>query len=133
MVLAVAAVTTGCTAVEATPHEPLPAVTIVDGADDSAPKTLSLTADAVRRLELTTVVVEDPARVPYSAVLYDKTGKPWVYSNPEERTFIRVPVTITRVEDDAVNLSAGPPRGTRIVTRAAIKLYGAETGVGGGH
>jgi hypothetical protein len=30
-------------------------------------------------------------------------------------------------------LSTGPSAGTVIVTRAAIKLYGAETGVDGGH
>lgn len=123
----------GCTASDAEVHTPVPAVEIVDGADDKAPKTLTLTADAVRRLELLTVTVEDAGSIPYSAVVYDKTGAPWVYSNPQERTFIRVPVTIDRVEGDAALLSAGPAAGTRIVTRASIKLYGAENGVGGGH
>ncbi len=114
-------------------HEPAPAVVITDGADESAPKTLTLTADAVRRLELVTVVVSDPAAVPYAGVVYDKTGAPWVYSNPGGRSFVRVPLTIVRVEGDDAMVSAGPPAGTRVVTRAAIKLYGAETGVGGGH
>ena len=123
----------GCTRVDATVHTPSPAVEIVDGADDSAPKTLTLTADAVRRLELVTVLVADPGSVPYSAVVYDKTGAPWVYSSPQDRTFIRVPVTIERVEGDTALVSAGPAAGARIVTRASIKLYGAETGVGGGH
>ncbi|MBC9823494.1 hypothetical protein [Terrabacter sp. MAHUQ-38] len=135
--LAVAAVITtmpaACATVEPTVHEPQPAVTISDGEDESTPKTLTLTPDAVRRLELTTVVVDNPTSVPYSAVVYDKTGEPWVYASPRDRTFIRVPVTIERVEGETATLSDGPPAGTRIVTRAVIKLYGAENGVGGGH
>ena len=134
--LAVAAVVTtmpaACATVEPTVHEPQPAVTITDGEDESAPKALTLTPDAVRRLELLTVVVDNPASVPYSAVVYDKTGEPWVYTNPRDRTFIRVPVKIERVEGETATVSAGPPAGTRIVTRAVIKLYGAENGVGGG-
>ena len=131
--LAGTALLAGCTAVEPTVHEPVPAVEIVDGADESAPKTMTLTPDAVRRLEVQTVVVEDPAAIPYSGVLYDKTGAPWVYANPRERTYVRVPVTVDRVVGDTAQLSAGPAAGTVVVTRAAIKLYGAETGVGGGH
>jgi hypothetical protein len=122
-----------CAAVEPTVHEPIPAVEITDGADESAPKTLMLTADAVRRLEILTVVVEDPTAIPYTGVLYDKTGAPWVYSSPRERTYVRVPVTIDRVVGDTAQLSAGPGVGTLVVTQAAIKLYGAETGVDGGH
>ncbi len=122
-----------CAVVEPTVHEPIPAVEITEGADESAPKTLTLTADAVRRLEVLTVVVEDPTAIPYTGVLYDKTGAPWVYSSPQERTYVRVPVTIDRVVGDTAQLSAGPGVGTVIVTQAAIKLYGAETGVGGGH
>lgn len=123
----------GCAKVEAAVHEPYPAVEVVDGADDSAPKTLTLTADAVRRLELTTVVVADPGRIPFAAVVYDKTGAPWVYTNPQGRTYARVPVTVERVVGDAALVSDGPAAGTAVVTRAAIKLYGAENGVGGGH
>jgi hypothetical protein len=122
-----------CAAVEETVHEPAPAVEIVEGADESAPKTLTLTSDAVRRLEVETVVVEDPTVIPYTGVLYDKTGAPWVYASPRERTYIRVPLTIEKVVGDTAKVSAGPGVGTVIVTRAAIKLYGAETGVGGGH
>ena len=122
-----------CATVEPAVHEPIPAVEITSGADESAPKTLTLTPDAVRRLEVQTAVVEDPAAIPYTGVLYDKTGAPWVYSSPQERTYVRVPLTIARVVGDTAQLSSGPGVGTVVVTRAAIKLYGAETGVGGGH
>lgn len=135
--LAVAAValtvSAACAKVEPTVHEPQPAVSIADGEDDSAPKVLTLTPDAVRRLQLLTVVVDNPTSVPYSAVVYDKSGDPWVYTNPRDRTFIRVPLTIDHVQGETATVSDGPPAGTRIVTRAVIKLYGAENGVGGGH
>jgi hypothetical protein len=128
-----ATATGGCTAVEQPEHEPYPAVAVVDGPDEDDPKTLTLTPDAVRRLELATEVVDDPAAVPFAAVLYDKKGAPWVYTATGERTFLRVPVAIEQVKGSTAVLTAGPPRGTRVVTRAAIKLYGAEMGVGGGH
>lgn len=133
LALAATAVVSGCATVEASVHEPLPAVSVVEGADKAAPKTLTLTADAVRRLEVATQAVADPTAVPWAAVVYDKKGAPWVYSSPEDRTFIRVPVTIDHIDGDVARLTAGPPSGTLVVTRAAIKLYGAETGVGGGH
>lgn len=133
VVLAGTIVLASCASVEATVHEPYPAVEIAEGADDSAPKTLTLTADAVRRLELQTVVVKDATAIPFSAVIYDKTGAPWVYSSPQARTFIRVPVMVEKVVGETATVSAGPDAGTVVVTRAAIKLYGAETGVGGGH
>ena len=132
-VLAGTVLLASCAPVEPAAHEPVPAVEITDGADASAPKTLTLTPDAVRRLELQTVVVADPDAIPYTGVLYDKTGRPWVYASPRERTYVRVPVTIEQVVGDTAQLSAGPEIGTVVVTRAAIKLYGAETGVGGGH
>ncbi|WP_377643204.1 hypothetical protein [Oryzobacter terrae] len=118
---------------EATVHEPVPAVEIAYGGTDSAPATLTLTRDAARRLEVRTQVVEDPGAVPWAAVVYDKKGAPFVYTSPSPRTYLRVPVTVVRIEGDVARVSAGPPRGTEVVTRAAIKLYGAETGVGGGH
>jgi hypothetical protein len=127
-----AAVAGGCTAVEETVHESVAAVSIAPAATEGGPKTLTLTADAVRRLELVTVVVDDATAVPYAAVVYDKKGAPWVYTNPSELTYVRVPITLDRVDGQSAAVSAGPPVGTRVVTRSAIKLYGAENGVGGG-
>lgn len=124
----------GCAAVEPpAPHKAKPAIEIVKPAEAGAPKTLTLTPDAIRRLEIATAVVEVPTQVPWSAVIYDKKGAPWVYTSPKERTFIRMPLTIEHIDGDVVTVSAGPPSGTAVVTRAAIKLYGAENGVGGGH
>ena len=128
-----AAITSACATVESTVHEPQPAVYIADGEGESDPKSLTLTSESVRRLELLTVALVDRRLVPYSAVVYDTAGVPWVYTNPDDLTVIRVHVTIEHVEGDTATVSTGPPAGTRIVTRAGIKLYGAENGVGGGH
>ncbi len=123
-----------CTTARAsTAHKAVPAVSVTAAPTAGAPKTMTLAADAARRLELTTEKVADPTALPWSAVVYDKKGNPWVYTSPRELTFVRVPVTIDRIEGDIARLSAGPAAGTVVVTKSAIKLYGAETGVGGGH
>ena len=84
-----------CAAVEATAHEPYPRSRSERGGRLRAEEP-DAHADAVRRLELQTVVVNDATAIPFRAVLYDKTGAPWVYSSPQARTYIRVPVTIER-------------------------------------
>ena len=51
---------------------------------------LTLTDKAVERLSLATAKVTKGAggalEVPYGALIYDATGKTWVYTNPEPRT-----------------------------------------------
>jgi len=122
-----------CAPVEPAVHEPIPPIEVTDGKDESAPKTLTLTPEAVRRLDVQTAVVEDSTAIPYTGVIYDKTGAPWVYSSPQDRTYVRVPLTIEKVIGETAELSKGPEVGTVVVTRSAIKLYGAETGVDGAH
>ena len=123
----------GCSATKAPPHKAVSAISIAAGTASTSPKSLTLTADAIRRLELTTEVSTSATAIPWSAVIYDKKGAPWVYTSPRDSVFVRVPITIDRIEGEVATLSSGPPAGTKIVTRSAIKLYGAETGVGGGH
>ena len=68
--------------------------------------------------------------VPYSAVLYDRDGKTWVYTNPEPLVFVRHPVSIDYIEGDLAVLLEGPPAGTQVVMVGVAELFGAETGVG---
>ncbi len=129
-----AGVTAGCggqAAVEE--REAIPAIEITDGVDKDAPKTLALTPDAVRRLGLETETISDPSLIPFSAVIYNKKGESWVYTETVDNTFIRVPVTIDHVDGPTATVSAGPPAGTSVAVLSAIELYGAESGVGGGH
>jgi len=101
---------------------------------------ITLSARAAERLGIETAVVEELATpdgvrltVPFSAVLYDSNGKTWTYVSHEELVFVRELVVIDYVEDDVAVLTDAPAPGTTVVTIGAAELYGAETGVGGGH
>lgn len=101
---------------------------------------ITLSAKAEGRLGLeTTPVTEGEVGggrwlvIPYAAVVYDAEGAAWAYVNTEPHVFLRHPLVIETIEADRVVLSEGPPPGTPVVSVAAAELYGAETGVGGGH
>lgn len=92
---------------------------------------LTLTEHAVERVGIeTAATATDPQTkkltVPYGAVIYDSTGKTWVYTNPEPRVYIRQPITVERINGDVAVLTAGPPAGTVVVTTGAEELFGAE-------
>ena len=98
---------------------------------------VTLTEKAVERIDLKTGPVKEQQIagsmrkvIPYSALLYDKYGKTWLYKNIEPRIFVRHPITVDYIEGDLVILSDGPPTGTKIVTLAAAELLGAEIGIG---
>ncbi len=107
--------------------EPPAKVEAVPGAEVSK---VTLTDDAVSRLGIKT----EPAgtTIPLSAVLYDKDGKTWTFTNPEPGVYIRRPVAIAKVADQVVTLQSGPPAGTAVVTVGAAELLGTEYGVDGG-
>lgn len=76
----------------------------------------------------------DPVKVvPYAAVIYGVHGETWVYTNPEPLVYVRAPVTVEYIEGDLAVLLEGPPVGTAVVTAGGAELFGAESGVGGGH
>jgi ABC-type oligopeptide transport system substrate-binding subunit len=91
---------------------------------------LTLTEKGVERLDLKTDTVKagkgKDVVVPYAALLYDSSGKTWVYTNPAPRVYQRQAVTVAKVEDGLVTASAGPAVGTTIVTVGAAELFGAE-------
>jgi len=119
---------TGCGTTQATTSSEGPAkVEPVPGSEVSK---LTLTPDAVARLGIETV----PAgpTIPLSAVLYDKDGKTWAFTNPEPGTYIREPVAIASVANQVATLQSGPPAGTAVVTVGGAELLGTEYGVDGG-
>jgi hypothetical protein len=67
--------------------------------------------------------------IPYSAVIYDTTGKAWAYTSPEPLVYVREPISIDYTEGDLTVLLAGPALGMQVVVIGAAELYGAETGV----
>jgi hypothetical protein len=97
---------------------------------------LTLSAKAAARLGIATGAVSAAGAgtaIPYSALVYDKAGKTWVYTNPEGRDYVRAAIEVQRIEGDLAYLSSGPPVGTAVVTVGTAELWGVDTGVGGGH
>ncbi|MHC4563885.1 MAG: hypothetical protein ACYS8X_14095 [Planctomycetota bacterium] len=68
--------------------------------------------------------------VPFSSLIYDIYGDTWVYTNPESRNFLRVPVVVDFIQGEKVVLVDGPAAGTTLVTVGVAELHGADTGVG---
>lgn len=84
---------------------------------------------AVERIGLqTTPVVEEGGRkvVPYGAIMYDKKGATWTFTNPEPLVYVRSPITVENIDGDRVVLAEGPPAGTAVVMVGAAELMGAE-------
>jgi hypothetical protein len=106
------------------------------------PVRVTLTEDAVRRIDLHTTAVRH-ARVsvaghasshivvPYAAVIYDGDGASWAYTEVAPRVFVRAPITITAVQSGTAVLSKGPADGTVVVTVGVPLLLGAEAELAG--
>ncbi len=95
---------------------------------------LTLTEKAADRLGLETVPVltqqVDGAErlvIPYAALLYDPSGKAWVYVNVEPLVFVRQEITVDTIQGDKVILSDGPESGANVVTFGATELFGSES------
>jgi hypothetical protein len=135
LVIGAAAILAGCAT--ATPAETPPAV-IKPVAGSQIPQ-LQLTERAVQRLGIVTQPVRptttagQAAReiIPYSAVVYDTDGSTWTYVNTAARTYERKPVTVTEIDGEIAQLSAGPAAGTAVVTVGAAELLGTEYNISG--
>ena len=112
---------------------------VVEKIEGSDLERLTLSAKAAERLGVHTAPVDASSigagltTVPYSAVVYDKGGATWAYTNPEGLAFVRHELTIDHIAGDLAILTSGPDVGTLVVTIGAAELWGVETGVGGGH
>jgi hypothetical protein len=135
-VVAVAVATSaGCAEIESVTAEPYEPAALESTGPDK-PARVILTEEAVDRVALQTTEVKASGKdltVDHAALVFDKAGKPWVFSVVGPRTYVRATVTIKDVQDNVVTLSAGPPAGTQVVTVGAIELWGAELGIAGKH
>ena len=135
LVIGAAAILAGCAT--AAPAEAPPAL-IKPVAGSQIPQ-LQLTERAVQRLGVVTQPVRQTATaghaareiIPYSAVVYDTDGSTWTYVTPAARTYERKPITVTEIDGDVAQLSAGPPAGTPVVTVGAAELLGTEYNISG--
>jgi hypothetical protein len=111
-------------------------VQAVPGSDLSQ---VTLSADAAKRIALRTrPITAAPAgsaigrsEIPLVAVLYDKDGKTWAYTQVRPLTFVRAAVGIAHIDGETATLDSGPAVGTLVVTVGGAELLGAEYGVPG--
>jgi hypothetical protein len=97
---------------------------------------LTLSEKAAGRLGVQTGEVRDQGSqkvIPYAAVIYDSKGATWAYATSESLVYQREPITVDTITGQDAILTDGPAAGTLVVIVGAAELYGAETGVGGGH
>jgi hypothetical protein len=137
-VVAVAATASlaGCAEIEvpmAEPYEPAH----LESTGPNRPARVILTEEAQHRVQLQTTLVKPhgaDVSVDEAAVVYDKKGKPWVFTVIGPLTYMRAAVAINEVQEDKLAiLSSGPPAGTEVVTVGAIELWGTELGIAGQH
>jgi len=106
----------------------------LEAIDGSNIKKITLTPKAAQRLDIQTGKVRQDASgrkvVPYAAVVYDKDGSTWVYTNPQPLTYIRHTIIVELISGDDAVLKEGPDVGMQVATTGAPQLYGAEKGVG---
>src|SRR3954468_33020 len=133
--------TAACTGGSAGDAESEPPATI-ETPNGGGPAKVTLTEDAVRRIDLhTTAVKHERISVaghasshlvlPYAAVIYDGDGASWAYAEVAPRVFVRAPITIAAVQGGTAVLSKGPADGTAVVTVGAPLLLGAEAKMAG--
>ena len=121
----------GCTEVDEfeSTKEPT-SVAPIKGQDDI--QQVTFTADAARRVDLSTVAVRTGAThtsIPYAALIYNEEGDTYTYVSRKPLVFVRVPIGIDHIAHGRVVLRRGPPAGTRVVTTGAAEVYSAEFGV----
>jgi hypothetical protein len=106
----------------------------VEATSDAKIMKVTLTPKAAERLGVVIDEVRaDPSGrriVPYASVLYDLTGKTWVYVSADPLTFVRGAVVIDTIKGDNVYLSDGPPAGTKVLAAGVPQVFGSEVKVG---
>jgi hypothetical protein len=116
-------------AIPVTAEEEKP-ITIEHLEDEMAPTRAILSAQSAKRLDIQTAVVQLEGTtqlvIPTAALLYDSQGGTWVYANPVPLTFIRIRITVDRIDGDLVYVSSGLTANMKVVTSGAVELYGSE-------
>lgn len=135
MIASVLLAACGQEAAEAAPGIAAMTTTEIEGTDLQR---LTLSDSSAARLGVETVAVTEDSvsgqlLIPYSALIYDASGATWTYTSPESLVFIREQVEVELIDGDSARLTSGPEAGTMVVAVGAAELWGAETGVGGGH
>ncbi len=129
-VLAAGAALSACTEVKTADKEhysPATVTPVKDGPEGLM--SVTLTREGADRIDIATGRVARQGRrkvIPYAALMYEKDGSAFVYTNPGGLTFVRAHIEVDRVAGDRVLLREGPAAGTRVVTTGAPQVHGAE-------
>jgi hypothetical protein len=67
--------------------------------------------------------------VPYSAIIYDASGRTYVFTKIRPLTYVEVPIAVDHISGNSAYLKTGPKPGARVVSVGAEELYGVQTGV----
>ncbi len=67
--------------------------------------------------------------IPYSAVVYDPSGKTYAFTQTARLTYVEVPVNVDRINGSSAYLRTGPQPGSRVVSVGAEELFGVQAGV----
>src|SRR5262245_19320348 len=117
----------------AAPDTDEPKAAVVEHLDGAEPARVTLTEEAMKRLEIQTDTVRDEEVqgtqrrvIPYAAILYDTEGNTWTYTNPEPLVYVRHSIAVDHIVGELAMLTDGPPAGTAVVTVGAAELYGSE-------
>ncbi len=138
----VAASATACSSPAATATLPDPAS--VESVPQSSVPAVRLTAEAIKRLDISTARVRVGAvpgptggkggvrtQIPYAAVIYDRDGSSWTYTATATTVFLRKPITVDYITGDTAVLSRGPSAGTPVVVVGSAELLGVEYDISG--
>jgi hypothetical protein len=98
----------------------------------SALHRVTFSAQAAERLGIRTTRIAttggpgNESVVPYAALLYDPSGRTWVYVTNKPRSYQRAAVTVRHIQGQRAYLSAGPSVGSAVVSVGAAEVYGTE-------
>jgi hypothetical protein len=131
-VLALTAVLSGCS--QAVLEATSPPGFHLEDIEGSEVKRVILSEDTAERLGVETAEVDSgvggQTTIPAAAVFYAADGGAWVYTSPEERVYVRVPIKVAVIKSGVAQLTDGPALATKVVTQGVAQLFGTETGVG---
>jgi hypothetical protein len=106
----------------------------VEHLDGAEPTRVTLTDEAARRIDLRVATVGHEmvggaprVVIPYSAIVYDTSGKTWTYINPTPLTFVRHAVSVDHIDGDKAILAENLTADTTVVTVGAEELLGTES------
>jgi hypothetical protein len=94
---------------------------------------ITLKGRAAERLGIEFAEVKSAGKrleAPYRTLLYDTSGREWVFISPEPNVFMRTEVKVEQIDGDTMYFSKGPAAGTKLVTTGIALLSGIEFGVG---